>query len=141
MLAVELSRPVFDGSTFDLSDEQRAGMRAVLSEVGERVVAYLQSLTNEMRPPTRAGGAERAAHPGHWADVTGLLASNYRWRVEDTAGGVQLVLENDTPYAIYLEEHDGFFVLRGVAEAGGPVERAMQEVVLDVMPDWEVRFA
>jgi hypothetical protein len=140
MFAVELTKPVFEEGTFDLSEAQRVGMRVVLSEVGERVVAYLQSLTSEMRPPTRAGGAERAAHPGHWADVTGLLASNYKWRVEDTASGVQLVLENDTPYAIYLEEHDGFFVLRGVADAGGPVDRAMREVVPDVMPDWDIRL-
>jgi hypothetical protein len=141
VFAVELSKPVFDPGMFELSASDRAQMRAVLSAVGEKVVEYLRSLTSEMRPPARAGGAERAAHPGHWADVTGELARGYRWRLEDTFDGVQLILENDVGYAAYLEAHDGFFVLRGVADAGGPVSKAMQEVVSQLAPGWEVRNA
>jgi hypothetical protein len=141
MFAIEITAPVFPADSFELSDVQRAEMHEVLSEVGRRVVAYLRSLTNEMRPPIRTGGATRAAHPGHWADVTGRLAAGYEWRVDDTPTGAQLLLFNEVEYAAYLEAHDGFFVLRGVADPGGPVEIAMREAVPQVVPGWEVRNA
>jgi hypothetical protein len=141
MFAVELTKPVFEPGVFELSDMARAGMRAVLSEVGRQVIDYLRSLTSEMRPPVQAGGAMRAAHPGHWADVTGALAAGYSFKVEDVENGVQLVLLNDVGYAAFLEAHDGFFVLKGVADEGGPVSLAVRTVVPEIMPGWEVRNA
>ena len=49
----------------------------IADAIGAETVAYLRSLTNEMRPPARKGEAPRQAHPGHWADVTGQLAASY----------------------------------------------------------------
>jgi hypothetical protein len=141
MFAVELTQTAFEPGVFGLTEVARAGMRAVLSEAGRQVIDYLRSLTGEMRPPVEAGGAMRPAHPGHWADVTGALAAGYDFRVEDTNDGVQLVLLNDVGYAVFLEAHDGFFVLKGVADAGGPVSQAMRSVVSEIMPGWEVRNA
>jgi hypothetical protein len=141
VIALELTKPVFPVGTFELQEADRVRMRRLLAIVGQQVVDYLQSLTEEMRPPVRAGGAQRAAHPGHWADVTGELARNYRWHIEDTTTGVRLVLSNETPYAVFLEAHDGFFVLSGVADEGGPVQKAMREVMPQVAPGWEVRYA
>src|SRR5678809_673802 len=54
----------------------------VLDETGRLAVEYLQSLTRERRPPIRPGEAFRFAHPGHWADRSGILAANYFYAVQ-----------------------------------------------------------
>ena len=59
-------------------------------------IAYLRSLTDEMRPPAPVNSAGRyipvaertgmrRAHPGHWADVSKNLASSYDHDVEIVA--------------------------------------------------------
>lgn len=98
-----------------------------LDRAGKLIVEELQSYTSEMRPPVRAGNPPRPAHPGHWADISGDLRDAYDFGVANNRNGVTLRLMNTMSYAIYLEERDGFFVLRGVFDAGGIGARIMDE--------------
>jgi hypothetical protein len=80
----------------------------------------------QRRLPARSSigsGHARRAHPGHWADITGQLAASYAFTVRATERGAVLRLSNSAAYAKYLEEHDGFWVLSGAVEQGGPVDR------------------
>lgn len=95
--------------------------------VGNETVAYLRSLTDDMRPPARNGEGPRRAHPGGWADVRGTLAASYSYKVDPTEHGARLTLVNTAEYAIYLELMDGFYVLSGVGEPGGPIEMILKE--------------
>jgi hypothetical protein len=119
----------------EMTQQEKA--RLLLQQVGVETIAYLRSLTSEMRPPARAGGRTRPAHPGHWADVTGQLANSYEWEVEEIDGGAALILRNHAEYAAYLEAKHGYFVLSGVADPGGPVELAIRRAA-DAM-GWEVQ--
>jgi hypothetical protein len=112
----------------------------ILDAVGAETVAFLRSLTSEMQPPAKPGEPARAAHPGGWADITGQLANAYAWDVSTDGDGVRLVLSNNMEYAAALDAKDGYFVLSGVTEPGGPVEAALRRVVAMVAPDWEVRY-
>jgi hypothetical protein len=91
----------------------------------------------------RTGAREtgRQAHPGHWADVTGQLALAYAWTVTRVGSGVVLVLSNSAEYAAALEARDGYFVLSGVADPGGPVDLALRAAIARVAPDWRVEAA
>ncbi|HYC31116.1 MAG TPA: hypothetical protein VEB59_02450 [Gemmatimonadales bacterium] len=115
-----------------------AKLELVLQQVGQETIDYLRSLTDEMRPPARAGEPQRQAHPGHWADVTSQLANSYRWEVQRTGDSLRLRLANDAEHAVYLEQRDGFFVLSGVTEPGGPVETALRAVVARLAPEMTV---
>jgi len=59
----------------------RDEIEEALAHAGSEIVDFLQSLTNEMRPPLRKGGPERPAHPGGWANVTEQLVQAYRAQV------------------------------------------------------------
>jgi hypothetical protein len=43
-------------------------------------------------------------------------------------------------YAIYLEAHDGYFVLSGIMDPGGPVEKEIRRLVGMVAPEWTVEI-
>lgn len=98
----------------------------LLASVGIETIAYLRSFTSESRPPARKGEGPRPAHPGHWADVRGQLALSYGYRVERIGTVSRLVLFNDAEHAIYLEHMEGYFVLQGVTDPGGPVVEAVR---------------
>ncbi|HMB77133.1 MAG TPA: hypothetical protein VKN76_12085 [Kiloniellaceae bacterium] len=67
-----------------------------LEKAGFDLVAYYRSLASELRPPVRAGEGYRKAHPGHWADITGNLASSYRFRVNKAGlSGAQDLPDHD----------------------------------------------
>lgn len=95
--------------------------------VGSETIAFLRSLTDEMRPPARAGEGPRRAHPGHWADIRGTLSASYSYKVEATEFGARLTLINTAEYAVYVDLREGFYVLRGVGDVGGPIERILRE--------------
>jgi hypothetical protein len=59
----------------------RQNVARTLEKAGFDLVAFYRSITSELRPPVRAGEGMRHAHPGHWADITGNLASSYRFTV------------------------------------------------------------
>lgn len=114
-------------------------LHGMAEAIGHRTVAYLRSLTGVMRPPAKPGGAFRYAHPGGWADITSNLANAYRFEVRPNGKGWTLAFINSMEYAAYLEAHDGYFVLSGVTDPGGPVEQAMRQVLAEVAPNWEIR--
>jgi hypothetical protein len=95
--------------------------------LGSELIVFLRSLTDTMRPPARAGEGQRRAHPGGWADVRGTLDLSYSYTVEETELGAILILVNTANYSIYLELMDGYYVLSGVDEPGGPVDRILRE--------------
>jgi hypothetical protein len=77
---------------------------------------------------SRGTGSSRLAHPGHWADITGQLAASYAFDVRATERGAILRLSNSAAYAKYLENHEGFWVLSGAVERGGPVDQVIATV-------------
>jgi hypothetical protein len=91
---------------------------------GEESVAYLRSLTDEMRPPVRKGEGARRAHPGGWADVRGTLALGYAYEVEALPTGARLRMLNPVEYAVYLDVRENFYVLRGFFDEFGSGEYA-----------------
>lgn len=120
-------------------------VRLVAQQVGIETIAYLRSLTSEIRPPARRApgaplGGPRRAHPGHWADRSSNLALAYAFEVEERGDEIVLVLRNHMEYAAMLDVKDGFFVLRGVADPGGPVERALRKAIPEIAPGWVVRL-
>lgn len=121
-----------------LERDQREKIRQLLVAIGELTVSYLRSFTAKTRPPLRGKNAPRPAHPGEWADVSGQLAASYGYTVEATSGGWALALTNSAEYAAALEARDGFWVLSGVTDRGGPVETALRRALATVAPDWTV---
>jgi hypothetical protein len=113
-------------------------LEILLDHVGASVVEYLRSYTNEWRPPERGGTTRRRAHPGHWADITHDLEAGYHYKIERNAEGVTLALLNDSGHAIYVEAMDGFYVLKGVTDKGGPVEQAIRTMILRYIPGAQV---
>lgn len=111
--------------------EKDRRMREIIERVGERTVEYLRSYTHELRP------GRRPAHPGGWADITGRLAASYGFEVRRAGPRWELAILNTAPYAPRLEARDAFFVVRGVGEKGGPVDRALRKAIREVAPEWE----
>lgn len=138
MLTLSVRKPDWQKAIQGLAVETEQKIRLVMEAVAVETIAYLKSHTAERRPPARRGGPLRPAHPGHWADVTGQLVNSYAWEVNPIDGGTRLVLRNDAEYAVYLEARDGFFVLSGVTDPGGPVEEALVEVCAKIAPEFRV---
>lgn len=133
--------------------------------VGLETVAYLQSYTDELRPPVRKGSSalkrlqrkanafniannrrstfvpegERPAHPGHWGDITHDLKNSYGFRVVRDTGSIQLVIFNTSGHAVYVEAMDGYFVLRGITDPDGPLFQKLRAILARVAPDWRVQ--
>lgn len=117
-------------------------LRDILDVVGAETVAWLRSHTAGLRPPAKAGEPDRRAHPGGWADVTGQLAASYDHTVrQNNAHTVTLTLSNAAEYAVYLEARDGYFVLSGAVEPGGPVDRFLRGRLSAILPHWKVDIA
>lgn len=117
-------------------------IRAILEYIGIQTVAYLRSLTDKVAPPIRRGDPPRRRHPGYWADRSGALAAAYAAPRVDSVGlgSWRLELSNSMEYAAALEARDGYFVLSGVADRGGPVEEALRKAVARIAPDWRVVY-
>jgi hypothetical protein len=117
----------------------------VLNLVGKRTVEYLQSEIGVDAPPAHTSRAKwdrrkagRPAHPGGWADRSGRLSDGYGYRIVITPAGPGLELYNDAAHAHLVEAMDGFFVLTGVTESGGPVDRALRLAIREVAPHWKI---
>jgi hypothetical protein len=109
----------------------------MLRETGELTVEYLKSETSERRPPYYAGGPWRLAHPGHWADRSETLRDAYRYTVEIAPPKLNMINDDPGGYGALLEKRVGFFVLSGVTDPGGPLEKALQRAMGVVAPDWQ----
>ena len=115
-------------------------IRKVMHLIGIRTIEYLRDLIDETQPPIRPGEPARQARRGHWADNTGNLARAYDYEVSELAGAITLTLSNHMEYAAALDTKEGYFVLRGVTDKGGPVEQMLIRAVREIAPDWEVRY-
>lgn len=186
MMRLQVDRPDFRAAFAKLQADNVNTIRHVLQMIGQDVVDYLRSLTDEMAPPigsrlvttkarrrrggereqgplelgkrrrwlntvpeigpvqatparrTLGDGRPRQAHPGHWSDITGDLARAYAWDVAADGTGATLTLQNTMEYAVHLEKRDGYFVLGGIMEAGGPVHQALVRAAAIVAPSWRV---
>ena len=145
MIRYSVDQPDWSAQIERLALDAHAKMYLVAEAIGVETIAYLRSLTSEMRPPARVPGTKtvtgvRRAHPGHWADVTGQLAASYDHEVQRIGRSeVVLSLMNHAEYAAHLERRDGYYVLSGVTDPGGPVEQALIRAVQKHAPGWEVR--
>lgn len=113
--------------------QRRGGIR----ETTGRILDHFQGPMPLVQHRVSVEGSRRA-HPGHWADRSGQLALSYASEVVEDGDSIILVLSNSAEYAVYVEAHDGFFVLSGVLEDGGPVEQAFRAVAARLAPDWEI---
>lgn len=97
-------------------------------------VAYLRSFTSKMQPPVRRSELPRPAHPGGWADVTGDLARGYGYTVDKDAlaDSVSVTLWNREDYAAALEAKDGYYVLTGITDPGGPMDKAVRRMAAEL---------
>jgi hypothetical protein len=117
---------------------QKEAVRNLMDMIGIDVVNYLRGYTSQRQPPVRRGQADRKAHPGGWADVTSNLMNGFRYDVIEDAGSVWLQFSNSMEYAATLEARDGYFVLEGITDEGGPVEEALNKVISRVAPGWDL---
>jgi hypothetical protein len=140
MISIEAVKPDLTGVMETIGSITTSQGTMVLELVGIRVVAYLRSLTGEMRPPAKTGGPVRRAHPGHWADISGDLARSYWWKIEEHADGTVLAIGNSSGHAAFVEARDGFFVISGVMDRGGPVAEAIRDIAPKVAPGWKVQL-
>jgi len=105
----------------------------VLNRVGSRVVDILRSYTGERN---KRG---REKHPGGWGDKTFKLRDSFFYEVQHERPGLWLlIIGNTAPHAHLVEAVDGIFVVRGVAEPGGPVDQALRQAVSEIAPEWVV---
>lgn len=111
---------------------------AVMDFIGIRTIEHLRSFTTETAPPIRPGDPPRRRHPGYWADRTGQLAAGYRYTVTRSGRGAVLTLENPVEHGVTLEAREGYFVLSGVADKGGPVEAALRAAIAALAPGWDL---
>jgi hypothetical protein len=100
-------------------------LRRVADEVGREVIQRLKDLS---------------AGDRGWQNRTGALEESYGYETKTIPGGAVLILKVDAPHAIFLEARDGLFVLNGVADRGGPLERALVEAAQAIEPDWIVTY-
>lgn len=132
-------------------------IRAVLEFVRKDVLYFLKSYTNVERPPTgyqrkftldkesrrikvpksdRTGW--RPAHPGGWADISEDLKKKYFTDVQFVEGAWRLTIGNKSDHAVFVEARDGFFVVHGVLEPGGPVARSILRAIKALGLNWKV---
>lgn len=139
MLTLQAVEPDVLSAVKKLQLDASRKLELLADMIGADVIAYLRSLTSELRPPAPGKHDPRQAHPGHWADVKGQLAGAYGYEVERRSDAeVALILKNGSEHALWLEIKEGFFVLRGVAERNGPVAQALRKVIAAVAPGWQV---
>lgn len=120
-------------------------METILTLMKSDILAYLRSYTNVMKPPrdyvtkfmldpnsvrVRRPRADktgwRPAHPGGWADVTENLMQSYYTVLERIDGGWKFTVGNKSGHARYVEGRDGMFVVTGILNPGGPVDKAIR---------------
>jgi len=118
----------------------------ILEFVRVDMLRYLKDYTDVMRPPdfrvSYYGGdpkAPRPAHPGGWANISKELMKGYKAEVTRNAvGNHVLTIRNDSPAAVFVEAKEGFFVVTGIMEPGGPVDWSLRRAIKRLAPGWKV---
>lgn len=135
----------------DLESDFASQAYLLLDSVGREVIEHLKSYTGHTKPAVgaryewgSASGkrmrgpqitrADRPVHPGGWADISFDLMNSYAYEVTKLENGAELALLNTSDHAIFLELRNGYFVLSGITEAGGPVDLALRRAVAIFMP-------
>lgn len=116
-----------------------AQAHVILDQAGAELMQYLTSYTSEMVPGREKGASPRPAHPGGWGDVSGDLMQEYFYEVEDMGAGPRLKVGNHSEHAVYVEARDGFLVVSGLFEPGGPLEDAVRHAVAAVNAEWKIK--
>lgn len=140
-------------------------LERIFHMVGQETVDYLKSYTDELRPPVRRGASalsrvqkavtaanraarrrltsvpvgDRPAHPGHWADISHELKNSYGYRVVRTGESIQLIIFNTSGHALYVEAMDGYFVLKGITDADGPLFHKLRAILAQNAPGWRIQ--
>jgi hypothetical protein len=138
VFTAELTKADTQGVFAEIAVAINGEILQLLELVGKRTIEYLKSLTDEARPPASGQTATRYAHPGHWADVTGELAASYGWRISNAGDTPVLELYNMSGHAVYLEGHDGYFVLTGITDPDGPLDEIIRRAAAEIAPEWRV---
>jgi hypothetical protein len=123
----------------DVEKDVESKLGEVADFVGKYAVEWLRGYTGQLRPPRREGEPLRPARRGGWADENGFLVSEYRYEVSHARGQVTLTLFNDADFAAELELMEGYFVLSGVTDPGGPIEDALRAALAAIAPEYEIR--
>jgi hypothetical protein len=108
--------------------------------VGHETIAFLRSYTEQRVPPVRAHQAARRAHPGGWSDVTGNMVNAFAFEIQDGPEQLALIFTNSMEYAAMVEARDGLFVLKGITDKGGPVDKALRRAIDAIAPGMELRY-
>ena len=139
MLTLSVRKPDVQKALQELVATTEQKIKLVMEAVAVETIAYLKSFQADRKPPHKTVPPPPGPyHPGGWRDITSQLVNSYGWEINPIDGGVRLVLKNDAEYAVYLEHRDGFFVLSGVTDPGGPVEQALIEVCAQIAPEFQV---
>lgn len=127
LLSIRTKPADFEAAIRALAPDTEARLLRVLDAVGAATVEWLASRTTEER-----GWVTRRLTPK-------VLAESYSYTVARLEqGGARLTLANTDFTSVFLEAWDGFFVLSGVLDPGGPVEQKLIEVCADIAPEFVV---
>lgn len=150
-LKTDLSDVYEEIGKFDI--EIDAKIRTALELVGQSIIAYLQESGPEHgttidpdnpvkqgpAPPIASTEGERDRHPGGFADRTGRLNRGYSYRVFRRGTTWILRLSNNTEYAAYLDDMEGYYVLSGVADRpDSPGMKELRKALRRILPDWKI---
>lgn len=136
-------------------------VQTILRLIGVEVRVYLQSYTSKRNPPRyrkkytygdsgerlkklykyeqRALQPDRPAHPGAWSDVSKELMEGYYVQVKKNDVDWELVIGNRSSHAVYVEAKDGYFVVTGIMDPGGPVDRAIRRAFKLMGATWKIQ--
>lgn len=130
-------------------------VKAVLEFVRKDVLYFLKSYTDVLVPPVgyqrkftfdatlrrikvpstdRTGW--RPAHPGGWGDVTLDLKAKYYTDLQFVGNSWQLTIGNKSDHAAFVEARDGLFVVHGVLDKNGPVEKSIRKALIALGVPW-----
>lgn len=110
----------------------------VLHIASELLLKYVKSYTNQLAPPDSQHRNVRHTHPGGWADVSHDLQDKYFSSVQLEGNAWTMTIGNNSAHAVYVEARDGFLVVHGLTEVGGPVEQAIRRAARLANKGWKV---
>lgn len=115
-MPLESNIPQVIASLEGYTSRLRGAALTALDKTGMEAIDYARSETAKMQPPAKKGEGPRPAHPGGWADISGITAASMKHVAEHlgtdrfaltlTAGGA----------APYLERMHGYWVFSGMFE-------------------------
>lgn len=153
--------PDLDDFIRNLEESAEDMSYTILRMVGQEALKYLKDYTSRKTDPRyrrkmgpdpsdpefrikyfkyqqRQQDPNRPTHPGGWGDISHDLVDGYYARTEKVDAGWQLTLGNKSGHAGYVEAKDGYFVISGVMDPGGPVDKAIRKAFRRLNPSWKI---